>query len=168
MRILSWSMAVVLAAFGISPSFANPQAFEDNKLHLKSCDGNHVTVRWLGDDFKVARLGKATGAAQGSLSLLGWDGNCQNATWDKSQDTFAVGEGSAAKPSAFLKYVAEDDSKWIGARNGDGFFVARIAKPGEGTSKERLAEIADWLKRTSPEFTPGAALARDLSVAAGN
>ena len=168
MRVLSWLAPVILSTFVVSPSFANPQAFEDNKLHLKTCDGDHVTVRWLGDDFKVALFGKATGAAQDSVKLLGWDGNCQNVTWDKTAASFAIGDGSAAKPTAFLKYVAEDGSKWIGARNGDGFFVTRIAKSGEVTSSARLAEIADWLKRTSPEFTPGAALAKELSVAAGD
>lgn len=168
MRVLSWVAPVVLATLGVSPSFANPQAFEDNKLHLKACDGNHVTVRWLGDDFKVALFGKATGAAQDSVKFLGWDGNCQNVTWDKTEASFAIGDGSSAKPTSFLKYVAEDDSKWIGARNGDGFFVTLVGKQGEGVSSARLAEIADWLKRTSPEFTPGAALAKELSVAAGD
>lgn len=168
MRTRSWLAAAALAAFGASPSFANPQAFEDNKLHLKTCDGNHVTVRWLGDDFKVALFGKATGAPQDSLKFLGWDGNCHKLTWDKVQASFAIGEENAAKPLPFLKYVAEDDSKWIGTRNGDGFFVTRVAKPGDTVSNAHLAEIADWLKRTSPEFTPGAALAKELSVATGN
>jgi len=168
MRVLSGVAAAIVALLGTSPAFANPQAFEDNKLHLKTCDGDHITVRWLGDDFKVALFGKATGAPQDSLKLLSWDGNCQNVTWDKTQASFAIGGKDAAKTLPFLKYVAEDDSKWIGTRNGDGFFVTRVAKQGEGISDARLAEIADWLKRTSPEFTPGAALAKELSVAAGD
>lgn len=168
MRILSAAASLVLATFGATSAFANPQAFEDNKLHLKICDGNHVTVRWLGDDFKVALYGKTTGAAQGSLKFLGWDGTCQTATWDKGQASFAVGDGDGAKPSPFLKYVAEDDSKWIGTRNGDGFFVTRVANQGEDVSNARLAEIGDWLKRTSHEFTPGAELAKDLSGTSGD
>jgi len=166
MGTLSWATSAVLAMLGAASAFANPQAFEDNKLHLKTCDGNHVTVRWLGDDFKVALFGKATGAAQGSLKFLGWDGSCQSVTWNKAQASFALGDKAESRPSPFLKYVAEDDSKWIGARNGDGFFVTRIANAGEDVSNARLTEIADWLKRTSHEFTPGAALAKDLSVVA--
>jgi hypothetical protein len=165
MRIVSWAAFLVLAMAGAAPAFANPQAFEDNKLHLKTCDGKDVTVRWLGDDFNIALFGKAIGAPQNSLQFLGWDGNCQNVTWDKKAESFALGEGDAAKPIPFLKYVAEDDSKWIGTRNGDGFFVTLIAKPGETVSNARIAEIADWLKRTSHEFTPGEALAKQLSVA---
>ena len=168
MRVISWAAPIVLAALSVSPAMANPQAFEDNKVHLKTCDGNHVTVRWRGDDFKVALFGKATGAAQGSFEFLGWDGNCQKAKWNTADAAFAVGNGDSARPSPFLKYVAEDDAKWIGVRNGDGFFVTRVAKAGENVSNTRLAELADWLKRTSPEFTPGAALAKQLSIAASD
>jgi len=163
MRIISPLASVVLAMLGASPVFANSQAFEDNKLHLKTCDGGDATVRWNGDSFAIAVFGKTTGRDHAAFKFLGWNGACHTATWDAAQGAFVVETAGATQPSQHVRYVAEDDSKWIGMRVGDGFFVTRVAAPGEDASDARLAEVAAWLKRTSAEFTPGVALAKQLA-----
>lgn len=169
MRIVSLAVSAMFAAVaGAGAALAAPQAFEDNKLHLKTCDGAHVTVRWLEDNFAVALFGKTTGPAQPRVTFLAWDGSCHMATWDKGQATFVVGKADAAKASPYLQFVAEDDSKWIATRNGDGFFVTRVAGQGEDASNARLAELATWLDQTSHEFTPGALLAKQLATATAN
>lgn len=49
-------------------------------------------------------------------------------------------------------------------RDGDGFFVARIAANDEEISSPRITEIAAWLERSSKEYGPGRTLAKHLKT----
>lgn len=45
-------------------------------------------------------------------------------------------------------------------------FVTRVVKAGENISNARLAEVADWLKRTSPEIHSGSGARKTVSLRA--
>lgn len=163
-RALFGAAAFVLGSLGTANAFANTMAFEDNKLSFKTCDGAAMTVRWLGDDFNLSVAGKAIGPARATFQAVDWDGKCQTVSWNKDKSTFDIESGNETKPGAIFRYVAHDGARWVGMRDGDGFFVTLIAKEGETASPEKIADVSGWLGRKSDRYTPGAAMAKYLKV----
>jgi hypothetical protein len=49
-------------------------------------------------------------------------------------------------------------------RNGDGFYVARVAADGEQMTPARVQEIAAWLQRSNASYSPGPKLANHLKT----
>ncbi|MBX9861434.1 MAG: hypothetical protein K2Y42_01660 [Hyphomicrobium sp.] len=164
MRTLLRVVVALSAPFVASAALASTMAFEDNKLNFKSCDGANVTARWRGHVFSLSEPGKSLGDDHAAFTHLGWDGKCEKASWNADGAKFTVEADGAAKPAHVVRYVAPDGSKWVGMRAGDGFFVTRIARENEEISPERVKNVADWLARTSKEYTPGAELAVHLKA----
>ncbi|RUP08381.1 hypothetical protein [Hyphomicrobium sp.] len=164
MRIASWAVAGALTILGTTAAFATTPAFEDNKLNFKGCDGAQVSVRWLGDDFQLSAGGKVLGKERASFEFVGWDGKCSTARWATDQAKFAVGADASASSSSLIRFMATDGSRWLAMRDGDGFFVARIAANDEEISSPRITEIAAWLERSSREYSPGRTLAKHLKT----
>ena len=164
MRIASWAVAGTLTILGTTAAFATTPAFEDNKMNFKGCDGAQVSVRWLGDNFKLSAAGKVLGKEKPSFEFVGWDSKCSTARWNTDQAKFAVGADGSAKPSSVVRFMATDGSRWLAMRDGDGFFVARIAASGEEISPPRISEIATWLERSSKEYGPERKLAKHLKT----
>jgi hypothetical protein len=162
MRALLRIIITLSAPFIVSAAMASTMAFEDNKLNFKSCEGANITARWRGNAFSLAEPGKSLGDEHAAFAHLGWDGACKTASWNSDGAKFSIEADGAAKLTDMVRYVAPDGSKWAGVRAGDGFFVTRMALAGEEISNERVKAIADWLARTSKEFTPGAELAAHL------
>jgi hypothetical protein len=168
MRALRRTILILAASFMASAAVASTMAFEDNKLNFKSCEGANITARWRGSAFSLAEPGKSLGDEHASFKHLGWDGACKTTSWNSDGAKFAIAVDGASKLMHLVRYVAPDGSKWAGMRAGDGFFVTRIAVEGEEISNERVKEIADWLARTSKEFTPGAEFAAHLRTTVQN
>jgi hypothetical protein len=168
MRALHRMIIILSASFVASAAVASTMAFEDNKLNFKSCEGANVTARWRGSAFSLAEPGKSLGDEHASFTHLGWDGTCKTTSWHSDGAKFSVAADGASNFTDVVRYVAPDGSKWAGMRAGDGFFVTRVAVEGEEISNERVKNIADWLARTSKEFTPGAELAAHLRASVQN
>lgn len=168
MRALQRTIMVLSASVLTSAALASTTAFEDNKLNFKSCEGTNVTARWRGSVFSLAEPGKSLGDEHTSFKHLGWDGACKTTSWNSDGAKFSIAADGASKLTDLVHYVAPDGSKWVGIRAGDGFFVTRVAVAGEEISNGRVKEIADWLARTSKEFTPGAELAAHLKATVQN
>lgn len=166
MRANSWAVAGALTILGATAAFATTPAFEDNKLNIKGCDGAQVSVRWIGDNFTLSTSGKVTGRDAASFELVDWDGKCQTISWDAKQSKFAVGGGGSDKSSALVRFTATDGARWVAMRDGDGFFVTRIASTDEKLSPTRISEIAAWLERSSKPHTSGLKLAEHLKAVA--
>ena len=164
MRIASWAAAGALTILGATAALATTPAFEDNKLNFKSCDGTQVSLRWWDDDFQLSASGKVLGKARASFEFVGWDGKCWTARWNSGQAKFDISADGPNNSSSLLRFMATDGSRWIAMRDGDGFFVARIAANDEQISPARITEIAAWLERSSKEFGPGRTLAKHLQT----
>lgn len=161
------TFAAMLTLATTGPASAS-MAFEDNKLNFRNCDGKAVTARWRGHKFSLSEPGKSLGDDHSAMKLLRWDGTCQAIAWDVGRATFLTGSDGPTDAEPMIRYIAPDGAKWIGIRSGDGFFVSRIAKPGEDVTAAVIAETAAWLARTSKEYTPGMELANLLKAMASD
>lgn len=162
MRIRFLLGGVALAGLWASAAAASSLAFEDNKIHMKGCDGSVVAVRWRDDNFSLTLLGVHNSQEHASFKFVGWGGGCENVRWDSAKGAFSIGDDGNAKNSQLLRFMAPDQSKWVAMRHGDGFYTARIAEKGEDASNERIADVAAWLKRTNSGYAPGAKLGNYL------
>lgn len=165
-RIVLWVTAVALTSIFATRSQAITMAFEDNKLSFKDCDGAPLTARWRDDNIRLSSGSKAIGDPVPTFKAVDWNGKCQTIGWDKDRASFIIDGKQADKRALLLRYVAPDGSKWVGLRDGDGFYVARIAGQDEDSSGKQLKKISEWLSAKSDRFSVGAEMAESLKLVA--
>jgi hypothetical protein len=151
-----------------SPVAAKTVAYEDNKLNFKSCEQENVTARWFGGDVSLSQAGKSPGDPAPSAKFLTWDGKCGSFQWNADIGALEVKVGDEKLPGKILNFVAWDGSRWSAARTGGGFYVARIADPGETDPKALMKAAGEWVAKNNKLGVMAAdVLAEELSGVSG-
>jgi hypothetical protein len=164
-RILIVAASLLSAA---APASAKTVAYEDNKLNFKSCEGENVTARWFGGDLSLSQAGKSPGDPAPSAKFMTWDGKCGSFQWNADVGALVVKLGEEKLPGKILNFVAWDGSRWSAARTGGGFYVARIADPGEADPKALMKAAGEWVAKNNKLGVMAAdVLAEELSGASG-
>jgi hypothetical protein len=158
----------VLALGAASPLAAKTLAYEDNKLNFKNCKGEDVSARWKGGDLTLSRAGVSPGDPIPTVEFKTWDGGCATFGWDAAAGALSIKQGSAAKTTQALYFVAWDGSRWAAARTGAGFYLARVAGQDEADPKANLKATGEWVAKSNKLGVPAAdILARELTEANG-
>jgi hypothetical protein len=163
MRVMGGLLVVAAASALLAAPAAANEAFEDNKLNFKSCEGRNLTARWRDNSFHLSVPGKTLEPAASELRYLGWDGSCQSMSVD-GKGRFLHTGGGTTEANHLINYITWDDTKWSATRAGTGFFVVFVAGKDEQTSQSRVRDAAVWLVRHKPESRAAALLAKELTA----
>ena len=160
---------VAAAAFILTASQAdaNRVAFEDNKLHFKSCDGKNLVARWRDNNFHVSVPGKTLAPEARELEYLGWDGACHRLSVGAKGKFLHAGDGGSAANRLF-NYVGWDDTRWSATRAGTGFYQVLVSGKDETMSPAQMKDAALWLSSHKTNSRAAARLAAELVSASGD
>ena len=156
--------ALILTA---SQAVANRVAFEDNKLHFKSCDGKNLVARWRENNFHVSVPGKMLQPEARELEYLGWDGACRRLSVDAKGKFLHTGDSSSGANRLF-NYVGWDDTRWSATRAGTGFYHVLVAEKDQAMSPAQMKDAALWLTSNKADSRAASLLAQELISASGN